>query len=402
MRTIVALYDDFARASEAVEALVSAGYDRDNISVLTADPSGEYANQLQAQKTSDEVAENAAAGAVSGGALGGAIGVILGLGALAIPGIGPVVAAGPLVAGLVGAGVGAVTGGILGTLVDWGVPREEAAYYYEGVRRGGALVVVTAISNQVDSISEILDDYDPVNIKRRSAYWRDEGWMGYQDEEEAYTATELGDRDLDRQRYTAYEDDSYYDYEPAYYRHYQANYGATNYPYSYYTPAYRYGYSLSNDEQYRDYDDWTTLEPVARRNWEAENDTVWDDVKDAVRQGWNELRAEWNEMMADRGGFMNVGLYDRYETAYRRHFNSNYERHGRDYDYYAPAYRYGYVLANDYREYDNWLTLEPVARRDWEKEHDTLWDDVKDAVQHGWEQVRGERHEVTTKAADPW
>jgi hypothetical protein len=404
MKTVVGLYDEFVQASRVVEALVDEGYSREDISLLTADPSGEYARQVAAQgvAVTDTTADSAVGGAVSGGLLGGAIGVVLGLGALAIPGIGPVIAAGPIVAGLTGAGIGVVTGGVLGALVDWGVPHEEATYYYEGVRRGGTLVVVKAADDHVDDIADLMDDYHPVDVQRRSAYWRAEGWTGTSETTEAYTADKFTDFDRQRERYAAYDEDAFYDYEPSYYTHYQTNYSTRNYPYTYYTPAYRYGYTLGTEDRYRDYSDWTTLEPIARRDWETQNDTVWDDIKEAVRHAWNEVKDEWNDATDEVDDMLDTGLYDKYEPAYRQHYTTNFGRYGRDYTYYAPAYRYGYTLANEYQDYDDWTRLEPVARRDWEAEHDTLWDDIKDAVRHGWNEVRKEWHQMKTGTAETW
>ena len=108
MKTVVALFDDFGEAQRAVEDLVKANIERSKISLVAGDPEHTYSGRLtQTDKAGDTSAEGAATGAVLGG-IGGAL---LGIGALAIPGIGPVVAAGPLIAGLVGAGVGAASRG---------------------------------------------------------------------------------------------------------------------------------------------------------------------------------------------------------------------------------------------------------------------------------------------------
>src|SRR5688572_7445958 len=149
MNTIVALYDDMDTAHEAVKALRDAGVDNSRISLVAQDAAGEYSKSLG--KTKDDAGDGAATGAGVGAVVGGIGGLLVGLGALTIPGIGPVLAAGPLataVSALLGAGAGAVAGGVagglLGALVDMGIPEEQAGYYAEGVRRGGALVTVEA------------------------------------------------------------------------------------------------------------------------------------------------------------------------------------------------------------------------------------------------------------------
>src|SRR5262245_53436597 len=151
MKTIVALYDDLNEARRVVEDLVNNGVDREDISLMAGDPHGNYASELAVpESTANEAADGAAVGAVGGAVVGGLGGILLGLGALAIPGLGPVIAAGPIVAGLVGAGIGAAAGGLVGALVGWGVPEEEAAYYTEGVRRGATLVSVRSPDMMVD------------------------------------------------------------------------------------------------------------------------------------------------------------------------------------------------------------------------------------------------------------
>jgi uncharacterized protein (TIGR02271 family) len=109
---------------------------------------------------------------------GGGAGLLAGLGMLAIPGLGPVVAAGWLVSTLVGAGAGAAVGGLAGSLIGAGVEENDAHAYAEGVRRGGALVTVRASEDQVDRVVDILDDDGTVDLDEREQSWRSEGWSG--------------------------------------------------------------------------------------------------------------------------------------------------------------------------------------------------------------------------------
>jgi uncharacterized membrane protein len=100
----------------------------------------------------------------------------LGLGALAVPGIGPIIAAGPLAATLAGATLGAATGGLIGAFTDLGISEEEAHVYVESVRRGGTVLTVKISDEMEDKVSEILRRHQAVDIKERVAQWRQDGW----------------------------------------------------------------------------------------------------------------------------------------------------------------------------------------------------------------------------------
>ena len=139
---------------------------------------------------------NAAAGAVTGGVVGGAAGLAASLMGLAIPGVGPIIAAGPIVSLLTGAGVGAVAGGLIGGLTDMGVSRPDAEYYAEAVRRGGALVTVRADDARAERAAEIMRSHGAIDIERRAEKWRERGWTGFDEKAQPYTPADL-DRDRD-------------------------------------------------------------------------------------------------------------------------------------------------------------------------------------------------------------
>jgi uncharacterized membrane protein len=183
MKTVVALFNTFTDAQHAVETLVNADVDRADISMIANDAGGDYKVYTGDYKEGDATAS----GAVGGAAVGGAIGLLAGLGALAIPGVGPVLAAGPLLSALLGAGVGAATGGIAGALIDVGVSEEEAQYYSEGVRRGGTLLSVTTSDEHVNQVEHLLDRSGAVDIRERAEDWRDRGWEGHHEDAEPYT-----------------------------------------------------------------------------------------------------------------------------------------------------------------------------------------------------------------------
>jgi hypothetical protein len=158
-----------------VAALVNAGVSRDNLGVVSRDyrdVDAPKVGPLHGAGGADTTAGGAAA-------VGGLAGFVVGLLALAIPGVGPILAAGPLAAGLVGAGVGAAAGGLIGYLKDMGVSEDEAEYYAEGVRRGGSIVAVHSYDSDVSRVTRVLDDNGATDIKKQAAQWRSTGWRGF-------------------------------------------------------------------------------------------------------------------------------------------------------------------------------------------------------------------------------
>ena len=179
MSTVVGVYKDMAEAQKVVGALKEAHYSSEQISVVAANPEdrfGEYTNGTKVYRDDDV---SGGEGAIVGGVEGGLIGLTLGLGALLIPGVGPIVAMGPLLSGLIGAGVGAVTGGITASLIDLGVPEDRATVYSEAMHQGYILVAVSGLNhNQIDNVEDIMNVFDVVDIDERSEYWTTHGWTG--------------------------------------------------------------------------------------------------------------------------------------------------------------------------------------------------------------------------------
>jgi uncharacterized membrane protein len=162
-KTITAFFDKYEDASEAVRRLEAAGISHRNISLIASNEGDRYSSHASrtfdgTNHHTDDVSDGAGTGATVGTLAGGGAGLLAGLGMLAIPGLGPVVAAGWLVSTLVGAGAGAAVGGLAGALIDAGVDENDAHAYAEGIRRGGALVTVRASETEVDRIVDILDE----------------------------------------------------------------------------------------------------------------------------------------------------------------------------------------------------------------------------------------------------
>jgi len=127
------------QAENCVDNLMAAGFRSDDISLLAPD---QHVTHEMATEKNTKAPEAATTGATAGGAVGGTLGLLAGIGALAIPGVGPLIAAGPIMGALAGLGVGAAAGGILGALVGMGIPEYEAKRYEGRVKDGGILLSV--------------------------------------------------------------------------------------------------------------------------------------------------------------------------------------------------------------------------------------------------------------------
>ena len=440
-KTIVGLFDTFTEAQDAVQELVNAGFSRDTISIAANNAAGEYP---QATTTSEEWS-GTATGAATGATIGGIGGLLVGLGALAIPGIGPVVAAGPLIAALTGAGIGAVAGGLIGALTDIGVPEEEAGYYAEGVRRGGTLVTINAEESRVNKAIDILEDHNAVDVEQRASAWKQSGWTGYSPTAKPYTPAEIT---LEREQYRTL---------PSTVAAGAAAPSARPIP----SQQTRRDTSLTGgkettlpvieeqvqvgkrtvsgggvrvysrvtekpvEEQVQLRQEHVSVErrPVNRALSGADRDAfkegtieltetseeavvskharVIEEVvvrKDAqertetVRDTVRRTDVEVEKLGAERGQGPNG--FEVYDAEFRQNFLSTYGTKGNNdtYEKYLPAYRYGYELTSNKRyNSKDWSAVESEARRDWETRYpgQGTWEDIKDAVRYAWDSVRG-------------
>lgn len=181
MRTLIAVYDDIDTARHVIEELRGANYDPADISLVISDPEGQYSNYLNNEPVhSDAHDVSAGEGATFGALMGGLTGLGVSIAALAIPGVGPVIAAGPLLSailgGTIGAAAGAATGSIVAGLVDLGVPEDEAGIYAESVRRGGAMVIVRTRDDTTDNAAAVMRGHDPIDLDESARHWRERGW----------------------------------------------------------------------------------------------------------------------------------------------------------------------------------------------------------------------------------
>jgi hypothetical protein len=200
-KTITRLFDDYADATTAVRDLEALGISHDDISIVANNAHGHHAADGHDGVDDDG---DVSRGTSTGALLGGAGGLLAGLGLLAIPGLGPIVAAGWLAATAVGAGIGAAggaaTGGLVGALKTAGHTEEDANVYSEGVRRGGTLVSAKVPDADVAQADAILDRNRSVDAATRGAAYRETGWNRFDADAPAYSSEEV---DRERATYTS-------------------------------------------------------------------------------------------------------------------------------------------------------------------------------------------------------
>jgi hypothetical protein len=148
------IYKSSVQAERAVDRILAAGFSNNDISVLL--PDTQSAKEFAHEKNT-KAPEGATTGVTTGGIVGGTLGLLAGIGALAIPGLGPFIAAGPIMASLAGLGVGGAVGGLIGALVGMGIPEYEAKRYEGRVKDGGVLLSVHCdTSDEVSKAKDLL------------------------------------------------------------------------------------------------------------------------------------------------------------------------------------------------------------------------------------------------------
>jgi uncharacterized protein (TIGR02271 family) len=297
------------------------------------------------------------------------------------------------------------------SLIDLGVPEADAALYHEGIRRGGALVSVQVPEDSVDVARRIMNQYGPVDLDSRRSYYESSGWKGYEVNAKPYTTAEI---DTHRQNWTenankfeVVEEDvkigkreverggvrirTYVTETPVNEdielreEHIYVDRHAVN------RPATEADFATTNRTiEMTEHAEEAVIQKEARVVEEVVVDKATDTYTETVHDSVRRKDVEIEET--------NMPQWSRYETSFRDDYNRRYANTGYTYDdYYLPAYRYGYTLATNpaYNRYSDWNQLESVARREWESDNDTLWDDIKDTVKGAWNTVRREVDELT-------
>jgi hypothetical protein len=172
-KAVFCLATNDQHAQRIVDHLRAEGFEMDQISILLPDRRSDTGLKIENARTRGTLAhekhtkapEGAATGALSGGILGGSLGLLAGMGALAIPGLGPFIAAGPLLAALAGSALGGSFGLLVGALVGMGIPEYEAKRYQDSLKAGGVLISVHVDTpDEVDQAIDILKKEDATDI----------------------------------------------------------------------------------------------------------------------------------------------------------------------------------------------------------------------------------------------
>ena len=152
---VFGIFKTRVRAEQSVDRLLAAGFRNDDISVLLPDS---QSSKEFAHKKDTKAPEGTTAGVTAGGVVGGTLGLLAGIGALAIPGVGPFIAAGPIMGALAGLGVGGAVGGLIGALVGMGIPEYEAKRYEGRIKDGGVLLSVHCdTSDEIKRAKDLLE-----------------------------------------------------------------------------------------------------------------------------------------------------------------------------------------------------------------------------------------------------
>jgi len=436
MKTIVGLFDDFAQAERAVQDLQNAGIPRDDISLVANNASGQYDQYATRTGTTDNTVQAVETDAAAGATVGGIVGLLMGLGLFVIPGFGPIAAAGWLASLLTGAGIGAVAGGIIGALTHIGVPAEDAAYYNEGIRRGGTLLAVKAADEVAPRVAQILSSDGAVDIDQRGAQWRQEGFLPTPqtaatttspapaaappvtaqpmtaqtakvnaNQETALPVIEeeiqVGKRAVERGGVRVY---SHIVETPV-----TEN---VNLREEHVTVERRPVDRPINPQELSTFKEGTievtemAEEAVIAKQARVVEEVVvgkeatqrTETVQDTVRRTEVEVEPIAGTQHVSR----TAADFDTYRTDFRNNWQTNYANQGGTYEQYEPAYRYGYDMANNaaYRG-RNWSDIEPTIQQDWNTRYPNTWDRMKNSVRYAWDKTTGaERGGIQTGGRD--
>lgn len=185
MKTVAGVFSTMIDVERAVRELERVGVPNEAISIIAGDEEGRHKEYLEA---SHLASRSAGAAAASGASFGGGVGIIASLIALAIPGVGAIVAGGAIVNVIVGFGVGAAGGGLISALHSMALPHEKAPLYEEAVRRGALMIVVEVTEPMEQEVVDLMAENGARDLEDMADTWKGSGWAGPKSDPHPYVS----------------------------------------------------------------------------------------------------------------------------------------------------------------------------------------------------------------------
>jgi uncharacterized protein (TIGR02271 family) len=256
-------------------------------------------------------------------------------------------------------------------------------------------------------VIEIMQQYDPVDVNTRAQEWQQSGWGGFDERAQTYDTSQI---ELERRGSRRNDDEvraEVVEEELQVGKRQVEKGGVRVHTYVTETPVQEQvnlreehvtverrpvnrqatAADMTTGEQTYEFTEMAEEPVVSKTARVVEEVVVKKDVQEHNQTVSDTVRRK--DVEVERTGGDND--FNRYSDDFRQHYTSYYGSRGQSYDYYLPAYQYGYMLASDprYSRYSNWSDVETNARGDWERQNQGTWEDIKDAVQHAWNRIRG-------------
>lgn len=313
------------------------------------------------------------------------------------------------------------------TLTNAGLPRNDADAYFEGLRRGGHLVMITTDDDQIDLVVDIMDRYNSVNIQERSETWRGEGWdMQSNDQQTTMQQTssqqttgrqatmsgsqgrtgavhsdqdqiaipvveeelQVGKRQVQKggiRVHTHVEEKPVEETVTVRDEHINVQRRPVN-------RAVQPGDLEEIQEgtfEISEMDEEVVVGKQARVVEEVVVGKEVEERQERVRDTVRRTDVDVEQVDGNTTSGSTTGIDSSYATGFRNHYSSNFASSGMRYEDYEPAYQYGYTMRNNSNmKGRSWADVESQARTDWERNHKGAWQNFKDAIRHGWESAK--------------
>lgn len=302
----------------------------------------------------------------------------------------------------------------ISTLTSAGLPRSDADAYFEGMRRGGHLVMITTDDDEIDTAVDIMDRYNSVNIQERAEMWRGEGWSADSelDSTSGRQAVMSGRQGRSGTRHDQEQDEATIPVVEEELRVGKRQVESGGVRVRTHVEERPVEETVNLREEHVNVErrpvnraasaaDFDTFEEGTLEFSEIEEEAVVDKqarvveevvVKKDARERQQKVRdtvrrTDVDVERIDGDDEVHSDLSS-YSTAFRNHYDTNYASSGMGYETYEPAYQYGYTLRNRTNMRNrNWADVESQARTDWERDHRGTWERFKAAVRHGWDSV---------------